>query len=101
MSRWKYRTETVTVGENSVEVRQFTQRERGEFASNSKKIKDGGLQPMELPPLVIKFGTTLTEDEIAEMPPELADACVRKIMDLSGLGDDDETDPAEREKKES
>jgi hypothetical protein len=100
VSRWKYKTATVTVDDNSVEVRQFTQNERAEFAATSKKTKDGELQAMDLPPMVIRYGTTLTPEEIAEMPPELADACVRKIMELSGLSDDDDAPAVDPEKKD-
>lgn len=97
MSRWKYKTATVTVGDNSQDVRQLTQSERAEFAASSQKIKKGEMQPIELPPLVVGFAAInpkLTKEEVADMPGDLMDACVDRIMELSGLGDDDKAPAA-------
>lgn len=102
MSRWKYKTATVTVGENSQDVRQLTQKERGEFAAASKQIKEGKLQAMDLPPMVVKFAAInpqLTADDLESMPPDLMDECCRKVMELSGMRD--EEPDADPEKKDS
>lgn len=87
MSRWAYRVEKVTVGENSQKVRQLTAGERKEFAKVSKQIKAGEREKDELPALLAGFGCTeptLTPEEIAQMPADLLDACIEKIMDLTG-----------------
>ena len=89
MSRWKYKTATVTVGENSQEVRQLTHNERLEFAAQSKKIKADQGDANAILTTVLKFGCVgLTDEDVKGMPPDLADACVEKIMALSGLEDD-------------
>lgn len=100
MSRWTYRTATVEVRGNKQDVRELTQKERLEFAQASKKIHAGEMQGAELPPLVIKFGAinpVLTGEEIEAMPGDLADECVAKIMELSGMGKD--AQPAEDDEK--
>ena len=81
----------VTVGENSVEVRQLTVKERLQFAEASKAIKEGKLERIELPKMVLRAGISgLTEQEAEDMPADLVDAAVNKILELSGLGGDDE-----------
>lgn len=88
MSRWKYPVETVTVGENSQKVRKLTSGERREFIATSKKIASGEMQAADLPFFVAKMGCVepaLTEEDAVGMPPELMDACVNKIMTLSGM----------------
>lgn len=104
MSRWKYKVETVTVGENSQKVRQMTTQERKQFAQASKEIKNGERRADELPGMIAEFGCTdpqLMPEEIADMPADLLDACVSKIMDLSGFKDEEKKtavpDPEEAE----
>ena len=104
MSRWTYKKATVTEGDNTLEVRQLTQKERGEFAEASRKIKAGEMKAQDLPPLILKFAALggLSAEEIDEMPPELADAGVRKIMELSGMNSSkDAPDDDDGEKKDS
>jgi hypothetical protein len=83
MAKWKYSSELVQVGENSVNVRQLTAKQRTTFATYSAD----GKQPAELPFLVVQLGNAdnLTNDEIDEMPPELLDAAWHKILELTGL----------------
>lgn len=103
MSRWKYRVEKVTVGENSQHVRKLTSGERREFVATSKKIATGEMQPADLPFAVAKMGCVdppLTEEDAVAMPPDLMDACVKKIMMMSGMRNSgDETEAADDEKK--
>lgn len=98
MSRWKYRTETVTVGSNSQNVRQLTAGERKTFAATSKEIKAGTADANDLPALIAGFGCVdpqVTKEELAEMPTDLLDAVVAKIMELTGFeGDDEKKEPA-------
>jgi hypothetical protein len=85
-NRWKLKQDRVTVGENHVDVRQLTHGERTQFVQASGKIRDGQMHANELPAVVLGFGCPgLSKDDIDSMPPELADAAVRKIMDLTGL----------------
>lgn len=96
MSRWKYRTESVTVDENTVTVRGLTAGERTQFAETSKKVKEakaaGTTDPaaaMSVPRMVAKFGIVanppLTDDDLTTMPGDLLDAAVTKILELSGV----------------
>lgn len=91
MSRWKHKQETVTVGENSIVVRQLTAGERREFIELGKKAD---LAPMTKTAKMVEWCSVpkLSAEEIDDMPPELQDAAVAKIMQLSGLdkGDDPE-----------
>lgn len=99
MSRWKYKTATVSVGDNAVDVRQLTAGERKQFVQLSREVKEGKAAQMDLPPFIIKAATinpSLTDDDIASMPPELADACVRKIMELTGLRENADGDEPEK-----
>jgi hypothetical protein len=108
VSRWKYRTETVTVDENSVTVRGLTAGERTQFAETSKRVKDakaaGNVDPgaaMNVPRMVAKFGIVanppLTDDDLTSMPGDLLDAAVTKILELSGVKAEKKADPAEPE----
>lgn len=100
VSRWTYVKEEVTVGGNSQTVRKLTSGERAAFAQSAKKIAAGEMEATELPFVVAKFGCidpSLTREDLEGMPPDLLDACVRKILELSGMGDDPEKkepDPA-------
>lgn len=88
MSRWKYKTDTVTVGDNTQTVRQLTAAERAQFAALSNDIKDHKLDASQLPLKVAKMGCTapeLSETDLADMPTEMLDACVDKILVLSGF----------------
>ena len=99
MSGWVYKTELVTVGDNSQAVRQLTVSERKEFSKSNERIKGGELKPSDLPGIVAGFGCInppRTEDEIDSMPPDLFDACVSKILELTGMKVEAESD----EKKE-
>lgn len=91
MSRWKYRTETVTVGDNSQTVRQLTSGELRQVLDLRTKVMGDGGNPMDLVALVVRLGATnpgLSETDVAEMPQDLQNACREKIMDLSGMGDE-------------
>jgi len=96
VSRWKYRTETVTVDENTVIVRGLTAGERTHFMETSKKIKEAKAAgttdtaaAMSVPRMVAKFGIvtdpTLSDEDLTTMPGDLLDAAVTKILELSGV----------------
>jgi len=105
MSRWAYNTDTVTVGPNSLKVRQLTWGEQTEYA---EKFQKGGDQS-DLPALIVGFGAIdppLTKEDIQLMPPELLQACFKRILELTGVNlsdkPDDETATTPRvEKKET
>jgi hypothetical protein len=93
VSRWAYKTDTVTVGSNTQKVRQMTAGERKQFAEFSRAVKDGKAVSNDLPVLIASFGCvdpTVTKEELADMPTDLLDAVVSKIMELTGFKDDDE-----------
>lgn len=104
MSRWKYRTEKVTVDENTVTVRGLTAGERQRFAEVSKSRKaardanqDPG-DPLAVPKLVAKFGVidpALSDEELEAMPGDLLDAAVNKILELSGVKGDEKDEKKE------
>lgn len=105
-SRWKYRTATVTVDENTVTVRGLTAGERQQFAETSKRLKDakaaGTADPsaaMNVPRMVAKFGIVaeppLTDDDLTAMPGDLLDATVTKILELSGVKADEKDEKKE------
>lgn len=98
MSRWKYKVETVTVGENSQNVRKLTAGERRDFALASKKIAAGEMEKAQLPFVIAKFACiepVLSDEDAMSMPPDLLDACVGKIMELSAIGGAKDKDDAE------
>lgn len=95
MSRWKHKTETVTVDENTQEVRGMTAGERKQFAEASKEIKDGKRSPATLPYLIAGFcavNPAVTPEDIEAMPSDLLDAIVSKAMLLSGFKDKQKKD---------
>lgn len=102
-SRWKYAIEPVTVGENTQNVRKMTSGERRDFMLTSKRIKAGEMEAADLPFFIAKCGCTnptMTEEEAREMPPDLLDACVRKITELSGMRAPTDADDETSEKKD-
>lgn len=94
-SRWKFKTETVTAGDNSVVVRGLTVGERTQFIQAGKEHRAAKGLPEELAKsaalsaLLVRSGITpaMSEDEVAAMPPELFDKAADVIMQLSGLRD--------------
>lgn len=100
MSRWTYRTHDVTVGDNTQKVRSLTAGERKQFAAISSEIKSGKKNANELPAMIAGFGCIepkLSDDELETMPPDLMDACVAKIMELTGFKEDEpEADPEKK-----
>lgn len=88
MSGWTYKTAIVMAGDNSQAVRQLTVSERKDFALAGARIKAGELRPTELPGIVAGFGCIdppRSAEEIGTMPPDLFDACVAKILELTGM----------------
>lgn len=99
-SRWKYKTEKVTVDENTVTVRGLTAGERVEFSDTSKKVKAGEIPASQVPRMVVKMGCTdaLSDEDVTAMPGELLDAACTKILELSGVkgggeGEEKKEDP--------
>jgi hypothetical protein len=104
VSRWVHAQATVKVGDNEQKVRGLTHRERAQFAEASKKIREQKMQATELPALVAGFGCVgLADGDLDDMPAELMDACVEKILDLTGINKDKDDDkpaaPGDGEKK--
>lgn len=101
-NRWKFPVFTVEEGENKQDVRKLTAGERRDFMLTSKKIAKGEMEAADLPFFIAKCGCTnptITEEEARDMPPDLLDACVRKITELSGMRSpvgDDEDKPGEK-----
>lgn len=96
MSRWKHKSQTVTVGDNSIEVRGLTGGQRSQFAQASKDIKEGKKPASDLPFMIVAFGAvdpTLSEQEARDMPTDLLDEAVNKILELTGLDKDEKKAP--------
>lgn len=90
--RWKYKTETVTAGENSQQVRGLTAGERSTFIDLNKKVKAGELSSVAVMTKVAAMGCinpACSEVEVEAMPHDLHDAAVTKILELSGMNDKD------------
>lgn len=94
MSRWKYKTATVAVGENSQTVRQMTADERAWLAGERAKLGDpkkaDRAEQMRLQRELVQrasINPELTDQDVKEMPSDLVDACAGKIMELT-LGPD-------------
>jgi hypothetical protein len=88
MSRWKYRTATVTVGENSQDVRQLTAGERKALTDVGAKIKAAVMLNADVPLLIASFGCinpAVSIDEAHQMPPDLLDAVCSKIFELTNI----------------
>lgn len=89
MSRWKYRAETITVGDNVVTVRELTAGERAEFMKLHKATKETGGSPLEVQAKVLRWAITmppdLTDEDVNAMPPELSDKAIETVLRLSGL----------------
>lgn len=97
MSRWVHRTDTVTVGDNQQKVRGLSHRERSKFAEAAKKIKAGELSATDLPELVAKLGCVgLEAKDVEDMPADLMDACVTKILELTGVKEEKAAGPGEK-----
>lgn len=97
MSRWKYKTAEVTVGENTQKVRGLTVGERKKFAIASMEIKAGNRPATDLPGMIVGFGCidpSLTKEDVEAMPSDLLDAAVSKIMSLTGFKDEEKKDLA-------
>lgn len=93
---WKYKTETVAVGGNSQDVREFTAGEMGQINAMTVKAKEAGqTDPMERVRQSVVFGATnpaRTAEDVAAMPFQLLTACSAKIFELSGLGGEEEAE---------
>lgn len=98
VGRWKHRTATVTAGENSQKVRGLTAGEREAFIESNKKRVAGEITGGEAARGIIVAGCVdppVIDAEAATMPSDLHDACVAKILELSGLKDDDKSEKKE------
>jgi hypothetical protein len=90
-NRWKYKTATVTVEENTITVRGLTAGERESFSDLQKKNKAGEGSPQAVARAVVKFGCTdnLSDEDVHSMPGDLLDAACAKIFELSGVKGDE------------
>lgn len=70
-------------------VRMLTAGERREFAAASAKVRAGELTGGDLPGMLVKFASVepaaTSDQEIADLPPDLLDAATSKILELTGL----------------
>lgn len=93
-SRWKYKQELVTVGENSQTVRQLTAGERTTIMGKRSKLKEGDAEGQaNLQRDIVTMAAIdppVTADEVTSMPTDLLDACAAKVMDLTNGPEGDE-----------
>jgi hypothetical protein len=97
MTKWTYKTETVEVDGNKVEVRGMTAGERKQFSVASAKAaaKEEGADPAQLPMMVAKFGSVnpkITDEDFDTIPGALLEAVVMKILELSGIKTNEKKD---------
>jgi hypothetical protein len=87
--RWAFEQDVVEVGRNRVTVRELSDAERARFATAGK---DPAYSKLELLSLLVSLAAvepTLTQSEAQEMPSRLLDAAAGRIMQLSGLDQDE------------
>lgn len=89
MSRWTYRTQTVTAGENKQDVRELTAGECRQFTEANKKAKEapGDGAADQVITLVVSLGATnptMTPEEVDSMPADLRAACFGAIIAVTG-----------------
>lgn len=90
MSRWKFPTHKVTSGENSQEVRGLSHAQRQQMAQMVRASRDpaSAVDNHTVQAFVVRAGAVnpeLSEQDVAEMPHDLADECSAKILELTGL----------------
>lgn len=93
MSRWTYLTAIVDVEGNKQTVRCLTAGERQKYIALGKAIRENKELASAIPAAIVGWGAInpiLTDEDVADMPTELLDACVAKIIELSGMGRDDD-----------
>lgn len=99
MSRWSYPTAVVECEGNKQTVRCLTAGERSQYVGLGRAIRENTAKPTDIPIAIVGWGAInppLQPEDVLEMPTALLDACVMKILELSGMGKDDDED----EKKE-
>lgn len=92
MSRWKYQTELVTVGENSASIRSLTAGERLKFTEMRKTMTG-----VEVKHAIVKFccvDPAPGSEEFGDMPGDLFDAVFDKIIEMAGGGAEKKDEPA-------
>lgn len=91
MSRWKYATATVKAGENAASVRQLSAGERARFAHlAAEPRKDAGAAVGMMIDLVVMGSIeSLSREEVEQMPGQLLELAAQKILELSGLKEDE------------
>lgn len=89
MSRWKLKTEAVALDDNKLIVRQLTHGERHAFAEAVKEDRKAGPMFLLVTCATHHDGSAITGADIADMPSDLAEAALDKIMSLSGMVKDE------------
>jgi hypothetical protein len=87
--RWAFEQDVVEVGRNRVTVRELSDAERARFATVAK---DPDYSKLELLSLLVSLASVepkLTQSEAQEMPSRLLDAAAARVMQLSGLDQDE------------
>lgn len=92
------RTEIVSVGDNDVQIQELSLNARDAFQDAVKTGKQSAIVISVLRHGVLDGSgkPLLTDDDAAQLAgtsPRMAEELTRKILDLSGLGDDDEGNP--------
>ncbi len=88
MSRWKHKSESVTLGEDVVTVRGLTAGERTEFLHANKEAQREDAPSdakMKVMARAVQMGTGLSAEDVATMPVELFDLVWAKIIAMTGM----------------
>ncbi len=89
--KFKLKSAAVEIDGNTLTVRQLTHGERFEFSKVARDAKESG-DRAATPVFLLTtcaLEPKLTPEDISDMPSDLADAALNKIMELSGMADDD------------
>lgn len=93
--RWKFDTERVETGQNSIEVRELTDAERARFAAYCADKANDKLGMLSLLVSIGGVDPKLTQAEACDMPAKLLDKAAQTILRLSGISTSDD-DPAKK-----
>jgi hypothetical protein len=87
--RWAFDQAVVEVGKNKLTVRELSDAERAKFATCGKDTEYSKLDLLSLLVSLAAVDPPLTQDEARTMPSRLLDAAAARIMELSGLNEDE------------
>lgn len=83
--RWKFDTERVESGQNSIEVRELSDAERARFAAYCADKQNDKLAMLALVVSIGAVDPKVTQAEARDMPAKLLDKAAQTILRLTGI----------------